>query len=173
MQKVSALPEVLSPNKQIIRSNAIMIQHAMWKEFDKFRRDMENVIHGLSDLPAKGSPFAHWAREAEYPDIRVYQDQDVVTAEAVVPGVDPKSLALSIEDNTLILSGDKPRWAGPEKTDPNGKGEGNVEVFRRSIPLPVKVDVNQTAAEYVHGVLRITMPKAEAAKARKIEVTVG
>jgi len=150
-----------------------MIQHAMWKEFDKFRRDMENVIHGLSDLPANGSPFTYWAREAEYPDIRVHQDKDAVTVEAVIPGVDPKSLALSIEDNTLILSGDRPRWTGPEKADPDGKGEGKGEVFRRSVPLPVKVDADQTVAAYVHGVLRITMPKAEAAKARKIEVAVG
>jgi HSP20 family protein len=153
----------------------------MWKEFDNFRRELENVVQGWNDVGANGLPFAHWAREFYYPNIRVYQDKDTVKVEAAIPGVEPESLALSIEDNTLILSGNKPRWAGSEKTE--AKGDGNDEVcyrkerpegsFKRSIALPVKVDADQTTAEYVHGVLRITMPKAEAAKARKIEVTFG
>jgi HSP20 family protein len=158
-----------------------MIQHKMWKEFDNFRRELENVMHGWNDVSASGSPFAHWARELYYPNIRVYQDEDAVKVEAAMPGVEPDSLALSIADNTLILSGDKPRWAGSEKTEANGNGNDEVfhrkerseGAFKRSIALPVKVDADQITAEYVHGVLRITMPKAEAAKARKIEVTLG
>ncbi len=156
-----------------------MIQHTMWKEFDNFCREMENVIQGLSDFPASGSPFAHWAREAHYPNIRVHQDEDAVKVEVVIPGVDPESLALSVEDNTLIVSGEKPRWAGSEKTEENGndevlhRKERPEGSFKRSIALPVKVDADRTTAEYVHGVLRITLPKAEVAKARKIEVAVA
>ena len=158
-----------------------MIQHKMWKEFDNFRRELENVMHGWNDMSANGSPFAHWAREFYYPNIRVYQDEDAVRVEAAIPGVEPDSLALSIEDNTLILSGEKPRWAGSEKTEANGndddaalhRKERAEGAFKRSIALPVKVDADKTKAEYVHGVLRITIPKAEAAKARKIEVTLG
>lgn len=158
-----------------------MIQHRMWKEFDNFRRELENVVHGWNDVGANGLPFAHWAREFYYPNIRVYQDEDTVKVEAAIPGVEPESLALSIEDNALILSGNKPRWAGSEKTEVSGDGDDAVYYrkerpegsFKRSVALPVKVDADQTTAEYVHGVLRITMPKAEAAKAQKIEVTLG
>ncbi len=147
-----------------------MIQHPMWKEFDNFRREMANVIQGLSDVSADGSPFVHWAKESHYPNIRVDQDEDAVRVEAVIPGVDPDSLALSIEEQTLILSGDQPKRGGPEKTGPNGHA---ADTFKRSISLPVKVDADQATASYLHGVLRITMPKAEAARARKIEVVVG
>ena len=158
-----------------------MIPHKMWKEFDNFRRELENVMQGWNDVGAKGFPFVHAAREFYYPHIRVYQDEDAVKVEAVIPGVEPGSLALSIEDNTLILSGDKPRWGGSEKTEANGDGDDDgcsrkewpEGSFKRSIALPVKVDADQTTAEYVHGVLRITMPKAATAKARKIEVTFG
>lgn len=149
-----------------------MIKHAMWKEFENVCREMENVFHGLSEVPGKESRFAHWAKEAYYPDIRIHQDEDVVVAEAVIPGVDPESIALSIEDKTLILSGNKPKWTGAEKQEANGHGHSE-NVFKRSVELPVKVDVDQTTAEYVHGILRITLPKAQAAKARKIEVAVG
>jgi len=159
-----------------------MIQHKMWKEFDNFCREVENVIQGWSDASGNRAPFSYWAREFYYPNIRVYQDEDAIKVEAAIPGVEPESLALSIEDNTLILSGDKPRWVGSEKTEEaNDKGSEEVldrkerseGAFKRSIALPVKVDADQTTAEYVHGVLRITMPKAETAKARKIEVTIG
>jgi HSP20 family protein len=158
-----------------------MIQHKIWQEFDNFRRELENVMQGWDDVGANGLPFAQWARELSYPHIRVYQDEDAVKVEAAIPGVEPVSLALSIEDNTLILSGNKLRWAEAQKTEASGDGDDEAGYrkarpegsFKRSIALPVKVDADQTTAEYVHGVLRITMPKAEAAKARKIEVTFG
>jgi HSP20 family protein len=156
-----------------------MIQHKMWEEFDNFRREMENVIHGWSHFPPNGSPFTHWARDAYNPHIRVYQDEDVVKVEAVIPGVNPESLALTIEDHTLILCGDKPRWAGSKNDGSNGDNdvfhskERLEGTFKRSIALPVQVDADRTTAEYVHGVLRIAMPRAEATKPRKIEVAVG
>jgi HSP20 family protein len=156
-----------------------MIQHKMWAEFDNFRREMENMILGWGHFPLNGSPFTHQAREADYPNIRVHQDADALKVEAVIPGVNPESLALTIEDNTLILCGDKPRWGRSEKVGSDGdhgvfhRQERPAGTFKRSIALPVQVDVDQTTAEYMHGVLRITMPRAEATKARKIEVAVG
>lgn len=158
-----------------------MIQHAMWKEIDNFRREMENVFQGLSDSPVNGSPFARWTRETHYPDIRVHQDEGAIKVEAVVPGVDPDSLSLSIEDNTVILAGEKPSWAEPQKASENGSDDGEVfhrkeraeGAFKRSIPLPVKVDADQTTAEYTHGVLRITLPKADRRHPVKIDVAVG
>lgn len=147
-----------------------MIQGTMWKELDNFCREMENVVHGLSDFSVSGSPFKHWARESFRPEVRVHQEENAVKVEVVIPGVDPDRLSLSIEDNTLILSGDKPRWAGSEKRNDDERDE---DTFKRAIALPVKVDADQTTAEYIHGVLRITLPKAEAAKARKINVTIG
>ena len=158
-----------------------MIQHPMWKEFDQFRREIENVIQGLGAWPLKGAPFAPWDKAAYAPDIRVYQDEDAVKVEADIPGVEPDSLPLSIEDDTLIISGDKPGWAGSAKTAANGNGHSEgaesqaqpETTFKRSIALPVKVDADLATAECAHGVLRVTLPKAAAAKARKIEVAVG
>ena len=158
-----------------------MIQHTMWKEIDHFCREMENVMQGLGGWPLKGAPFAGWAKTAYDPDFRVYQDEDAVKVEVDIPGVAPDSLALSVEDNTLIISGDKPGWTGEAKTaaNDNSRSEGAdgqtqpETTFKRSIELPVKVDADLTTAEYVHGVLRVTLPKAAAAKARKIDVVVG
>ena len=158
-----------------------MIQNAMWKDLDHFCREIENVVHGWGEWPFKGASFAQWAKEAYTPDIRVYQDDEAVKVEADIPGVDPRSLALSIEDNALLLSGDKPSWSGAAKTAANDKGDSEtarseeqpINTFKRSVALPAKVDADLATAEYMHGVLRITMPKAAAARARKIEVAIS
>ena len=149
-----------------------MIQHSMWKELDNFCREMENVFQGFCGEVANGSPFADWGRETYYPTIHIHQDEDVVRAEAIVPGVNPESLALSIEEKTLILSGDKPMWAKANKTETNSNSH-TEDTFKRSVELPVQVDADQATAEYLHGVLHITMPKVQAAKARKVEVSIG
>ena len=153
-----------------------MIQHTMWKEFDHFCREMENVMQGLGAWPLKGAPFAPSAKAAYEPDVRVYQDDNTVQVEVDVPGVEPDSLALSIEDDALIISGDKPSWAGSAKTAASDHGADSQEqpasTFKRSIALPVKVDADLATAECVHGVLRVTLPKTSA-RARKIEVVVG
>ncbi len=152
-----------------------MIQHAMWKEFDTFRREMENVIQGLGDFPVNGSPFASWAKEMHNPDIRVHQDQDAVHVEAVVPGVDPQYLSLSIEGKTLTLSGEKPSQAQsndqPDDDEVCHHKERTAGAFKREVSLPVSVDADQATAEYKHGVLRVTLPKANRHQPKSIHIT--
>ncbi len=152
-----------------------MIQHTMWKEFDTFRREMENVIRGLGDLPVEGAPFASWARGERHSDIRVHQDQEAVHVEAILPGVDPDHLALSIEDKILTVSGEKPSWAG--SNDPLDEGdvchhkERSTGAFKREVVLPVSVEADQATAEYKHGVLRVTLPKANRQQAKSIHIS--
>lgn len=154
-----------------------MIHHPLWKEFDVFRREMENVIRGLGDFPVEGSPFASWVKEMHQPDIRVHQDKEAVHIEAVIPGVDPDHLALSIEDKTLTLSGEKPGWAGSNDNDKPDEGdvchhkERTAGAFKREVALPVSVDADQATAEYKHGVLRVTLPKADWHQPKSIHIT--
>ncbi len=152
-----------------------MIQNTMWKEFDIFRREMENVLQGLGDLPVNGSPFASWPKGTYHPDIRVQQDQDAVYVEAVVPGVDPDQLSLSIEDKTLVLSGEKPSWHSHQDDTDDGEvyrhKERTAGAFKREVTLPVSVDADQATAEYKHGVLRVTLPKANRHQPKSIHIT--
>jgi len=91
---------------------------------------------------------------------------------AELPGVDPKDVEISIEDGRLEISGEKSAEQSEEK-----QGWFRVErshgSFRRTVELPGAVDTGKVKAEAKNGVLTITLPKHEEAKARKISVNVS
>jgi HSP20 family protein len=103
------------------------------------------------------------------PPVNVWEDADHVYAEVDLPGVDAAKLELSVvEGNQLTIQGERPVvelgnsvWHRQER--PAG-------TFTRVVTLPTLVDANRVEASYEAGVLRVTLPKAEAAKPRKITV---
>lgn len=113
------------------------------------------------------------AAASQHPGRNLGQDNDNLYVEIEVPGIDPKSLEVSIEDNMLHLSGkreesaasnDDIRWIRRERSD----GE-----FSQRINLAVEIDAEKVTANYEQGILRVTLPKAAAAKAKHIEVNVS
>jgi HSP20 family protein len=86
-----------------------------------------------------------------------------------LPGMKPEDFHVELEGNELKISGEK-----KEEKEETGKTFHRVErrfgEFRRAIPLSTTVDADKIAAEYKDGVLTVTVPKTEAAKAKKIEI---
>jgi HSP20 family protein len=103
------------------------------------------------------------------PLMNVWSDDQNVYVEADLPAIDPEKLDVSVaEGNQLTVSGERfaPEvpgavWVRQER--PAGK-------FSRAVTLPVLVDADNVEARYEHGVLKLTLPKSEAAKPRKITV---
>jgi HSP20 family protein len=89
-----------------------------------------------------------------------------------VPGVDPKDVEISIEDGRLEISGEK---SAEQSEEHQGwlRVERSHGAFRRAVELPGAVDTGKVKAEASNGVLTITLPKHEEAKARKISVSVS
>lgn len=100
-------------------------------------------------------------------DLAETDDDFVVTAE--LPGLTKKDVEVSVENDVLILSGErkveteehKGRWHRVER----GYGE-----FHRSFRLPSRVDAAKVDARFKDGLLTVTVPKIEGAKPRKIEI---
>lgn len=114
-----------------------------------------------------------YAAPSHVPELNLGQDNDNLYAELEAPGIDPKSLEVSIEDNTLLLSGkresvtesnDDVRWIRRERND---------GAFSQRVRLPIEIDADKVTAEYEQGILRVTLPKAAAAKPKQIEVKVS
>ncbi|MFW6387907.1 MAG: Hsp20/alpha crystallin family protein [bacterium] len=96
-------------------------------------------------------------------------DDFVVTVD--LPGVSRDNVDLSVADNVLTIKGDKKG----EKEDGDGnyyRKETWEGSFQRTVSLPQGVDADKVKAEMKDGVLRITLPKREEAKPRKISVNV-
>jgi len=91
---------------------------------------------------------------------------------AAVPGVDPEALEVTINKNTITLTGETPDVTASEEAKdaqwylhelPSGS-------FSRSVTVPSDVDASKADASFENGVLKLVLPKAEASKPRRIKI---
>lgn len=126
---------------------------------DQFSQIFEQPDFALSDLLGGG-----WM-----PAVDVLEDKDKFTVKAELPGFKREELDVCIEDNSLILSGE--RKSDEERKDGEfHRSERFYGRFHRVISLPSSVDLNQIQAKYQDGVLTVTLPKSAHARAKQIEV---
>ena len=124
-----------------------------------FDRDLERIM-------SRGSqPFF-----APLLDVVERADAYLITAE--LPGVDPAQTEISFENNTLVLRGTKAPSLVPQENEEIRvySAERVSGSFERAIRLPEYVEGDKIEASYDRGVLMITVPKAQAARPRKIEI---
>jgi HSP20 family protein len=97
-----------------------------------------------------------------------YRRGDEFVVNLDVPGVDPSTIDLTVEQNTLTVTAER-AWARAEGDEvhiaerPQGK-------FSRQLLLGESLDTDRIAARYDQGVLTITIPVAEQSKPRKVEI---
>jgi len=102
-----------------------------------------------------------------YPPINLWEDGDNLRVEAELPGMRLDGLELTVTGDQLTLAGERPAPAIKGLWHRQERGAGK---FRRVVELPVAVDADKVEARFEQGVLSITLPKAEHARARRIPV---
>ena len=91
-----------------------------------------------------------------------------------LPGLDDDDVEVNLSDGVLTIRGEK-----KHETEENGRGyymaERSWGAFHRMIPLPPGVDTDRTEARFKRGVLTVTLPKTEEARAnmKRIDVKAG
>jgi HSP20 family protein len=131
-----------------------------------------------------GAPFrtlwaSNWngagAQAATWPlPLDVYATADEVVIIAAVPGLGPDDIEITYDQGVVTFAGQLPNVAASEE----GKGatwylhELPNGGFRRSVTLPFDVDADAIEATFLHGVLRLSLPKAEQARPKQIQVRV-
>ena len=110
-----------------------------------------------------------------FPALDVYETENAYVVELDLPGVHPENVDLSFEQGTLTIRGQRaPTVKTPEKGELRVFSAERVSgSFVRSVRLPEYVDSEKIEAEYNNGVLVVTIPKAAAARARKITIRAG
>ena len=99
----------------------------------------------------------------------VSEDANGIQITMELPGVDPEAVRLSLENNILTISGEK-KQRQEEGDERVHRFERTYGSFERAFVLPNTVDPERVDARYEHGVLFVTVPKAERAKPREIRV---
>jgi HSP20 family protein len=108
-------------------------------------------------------------RGAWSPSVDIYENKDQIVLEAELPGMKKEDFDLSIENNVITLRGER-QFEKKEDNDNYHRVERSYGAFTRSFTLPQTVSSEGATAEYQNGVLRVTLPKREETKARRIEV---
>lgn len=147
----------------------------MWNPLEALRHDIDRAFSnaGSWNEPSFRTAFLPGQAARRYPLMNLSQDRDHIYIEALAPGVDPATIDLAVLGNVLTISGEKRRHPEGIKPEAFHRSERAAGKFVRSIELPVAVDTAQVTAEYKHGIIIVTLPKAEAAKSKKISVSVN
>ena len=135
--------------------------------FDKLQKQINhfnNLFPVISGDDESNIVTSHWT-----PAVDVQEEDDRYVLTADVPGVDPKNLEVTMENGMLTIKGERKTEATEEK-EGYKRIERSCGSFYRRFSLPDTADVEKIKAESKDGVLRLTIPKREAVKARKIEV---
>ena len=109
------------------------------------------------------------ARGSWNPSVDIYENKDQLVLEAELPGMKREDFELSVENNVITLRGER-HFEKRDDTDNYHRVERAYGSFTRSFTLPNTVTGEGASADYRNGVLRVTLPKREETKARRIEV---
>ena len=103
--------------------------------------------------------------------VNVWETDDAYHAALMAPGVDEQSIGVTVHEDTLAIEGEL-KFQMPEGAQTIWQEFGPAR-FRRSLRLGSAVDPTKVEATYRNGILFVTMPKAEHAKPRQVQVQLG
>lgn len=139
-----------------------------WEPF----REMANLSRMMDrffDEPLGEMPVL-WRRGDGYNlALDVAEQEDKYIVKASVPGIKPEDVEITLTDNVLTIKGET-KDEQETKEENYHLRERRFGSFMRSIALPNSVDADKIEAVNEHGVLTLTLPKAEAVKPKRIEV---
>ncbi|MEJ2671618.1 MAG: Hsp20/alpha crystallin family protein [Deltaproteobacteria bacterium] len=136
------------------------------RELEQLQRRMDRLFQNTF-----GTEQFPW-RAGVYPLVNLSEDKDNLYIRAELPGVTAEDLEITLQDNNLILRGERKIPAEENQVNYHRR-ERESGFFRRIVALPAQGRVDKVAATCKDGILTITMTKPEETKPRKIEVKVG
>jgi len=103
--------------------------------------------------------------------VNIWETEDGYSAALLAPGVDEQSISVTVHDDTLAVEGEL-KFQAPQSARVVWQEFAPVK-FRRSLRLGLAVDPQRVEANYTNGVLLVSMPKAEHARPRQVQVQMG
>jgi HSP20 family protein len=118
----------------------------------------------LHSWPGESNGTTQWTPAAD-----IYEAENELVVSFDLPGVDPKMVDVRVENNVLTVRGER-HFDENQNRDNYHRVERSYGAFARSFTLSTSVDADKIRATYKSGVLSITLPKAEAAKPKRIQI---
>jgi HSP20 family protein len=146
-------------------------------DFELLQDQLDQLLGGRGATP---SSIRAVGRAGAFPALNVGTWAEALEVYAFAPGIDPKSIEVSVEKGLLAIAGERPPQAGTAAASGRAAEERNVYAnerfsgrFRRVVALPEDADPARVEATYRNGVLKVVVPKRESSKPRQIQVSAG
>ena len=128
---------------------------------NQMNRLFENALQGW---PAESNGTSSWV-----PPVDIYETENDLVVTTDLPGIDPKRIDMQVENNILTIRGERRLEQKLEKENFH-RVERTYGAFARSFTLSTAVDPEKIRANYKDGVLSISLPKAEHARPKRIQI---
>jgi HSP20 family protein len=142
------------------------------------RREMEEIQNRVASLFGRRLPLKRESGEEEItltewiPPVDIAEDDKEYSIKIELPGVNKEDLRVSVEGGVLSISGER-KAEKEEKNKKYHRIERTYGSFARSFTLPEGTASDKVSAEFKDGVLRVHLPKDEAAKPKSIDVKIA
>lgn len=160
---------LLSPGEGAKHGGDIM-ELVPWRPFGMLsssRKDLDSLLNRFfRETPSIGPFTEEWL-----PSVDISETKKNFIVKAELPGLDTKDVSVSLSGDLLIVKGEKKREE-EEKDEHHHFVERYSGSFQRSFQLPTSVKGDKVEATFDKGVLKITIPKAEEAEKKEIEIKV-
>ena len=136
----------------------------LFSEFQRLEQQLDELFTGAA-------PWAGGIRSlppGTFPAVNVASSGDNVTVYVFAPGIDAKSLEISLQQNVLSVSGR--RGAPQEKNATYYRNERFDGTFRRAIAVPDDIDPDKVEASYRDGIVEVRVQRRESSRPRRIEI---
>lgn len=157
-------------------ANELAVGRGNETPWDSFHRYMDQQFQSfLSELGM--SDWNGWVPENVFNDdpcwvgFDVSETEDEIEIRAELPGVDEKDLSIVLDEDMLIISGEKKSEKTSKKRNMR-QSELRYGSFRRVVPLPAGIDRDKVNATFKKGVLSLTIPRTEASRAARKTIPV-
>ena len=141
-----------------------------WEPFrgaTTLQEQVNRLFGNVLESSAEESNLTTWA-----PAVDIYETEHELVVKADLPEVDPKELDIRVENNLLTIRGER-KFEKKVNEDNYLRVERAYGSFSRSFSLANSVNSEAIKADYLNGVLTLTIPKREEAKPKQIKVNVG
>jgi len=136
-----------------------------WTGMTGLKQEMDRLFDRFfepqwTELPVLGE----WA-----PTLDLSETKDALVVKVEIPGMDPKDIQVSLQENLLTIKGEK-KQEKEDKDERYHRVERSYGAFTRSVRLPVGVDGSKVDAKFKNGLLTVTLPKTLGAKGTMIPI---
>jgi len=135
-------------------------------ELETMQREIGRLFGNFTPRGTKNEEYesAVWSPVAD-----IVEDANNYTIAFDMPGIEKKDIKINIADNTLSISGER-KYTDEKKDATMHRIERSYGKFYRSFGFPASVVTDKINASFKDGVLTVTVPKAEEAKPKQIEI---